>query len=346
MLAQVIAGLRKSNQIPNWLFRQRGSSAHASSLQRLLEAWWYYSIELEEGRITKGIYPSDLPMLPRIMLRRCQFNDLDCLDLGSMEGLIPVLMSRQGARRVTATDFNDHCAAKLAAVQKCYGASFDFQRIGLLYDLDRKLTGQGYDLINLSGLLYHVFSPLLVLAAVRPLLKRNGLLLVSTNVVMSDGCFMEFNNHGRMQMESNTFWYPTVRLFDYLLRLMKLAPIDCEFVPHQAVAGNSIVSKYVFDKPSGYLSVVCRATDDVIATHNDVWMQDVGKHGWEHVHGVDWRRASNQPVSKANYKHQNHSADLAELEAIDLYETLQRKDPLTRIAHRHDSHTLCLNDQI
>jgi SAM-dependent methyltransferase len=308
--------------------------------------WWYYSVELSPGCVTKGIYPAYLPMLPRIMLRRCRFAGLDCLDLGSMEGLIPVLMKLQGAARVVATDFNDHCAEKLAAVKKAFEVDFDFRRVGLLYDLDKSIPHAGYDVINLSGLLYHVFSPLLVLAAVRPLLKRDGLLIVSTNVVSSDGYFMEFNNYGRLQEEANTFWYPTVRLFDYLLRMLKLAPIDCAYIPHQAIATDSIRAggKYVFDKPSGYLSVVCRAKDDVIAAGDDTWMPKAAEGSWEHVHRIDWPRASKQPVSSAGYVRPDRMGG-GDLDRIDLFEAIQRQTPFTKVLDRRDSHTLCLGDR-
>ena len=64
----------------------------------------YYSVELMPGLITKGQYPDSFPMLPRILLRNCDLRGTTCLDVGSMEGLIPVVMCRQGAKTVLATD--------------------------------------------------------------------------------------------------------------------------------------------------------------------------------------------------------------------------------------------------
>src|SRR6266545_4389451 len=154
--------------------------------------WWYYSVELMPGLITKGQYPDSFPMLPRILLRNCDLRGTTCLDVGSMEGLIPVVMCRQGAKTVLATDAIGHCREKMAALRHYYQATFEFQKIGLMYDLTNKLRKLGtpsFDVINLSGVLYHVFSPLMVLAGVRALLKRNGLMIVSTNVVIdSDFC--------------------------------------------------------------------------------------------------------------------------------------------------------------
>src|SRR6476661_4705125 len=163
----------------------------AEDLQKseLFAGWWYYSVELLPGLITKGQYPDSFPMLPRILLRNCDLRGTTCLDLGSMEGLMPVVMCRQGAKKVLATDAIDHCREKMAALRHYYGVEFEFHQVGLMYDLTSKLRKSrraSFDVINLSGLLYHVFSPLMVLAGVRPLLKKNGLMIVSTNVVRDD----------------------------------------------------------------------------------------------------------------------------------------------------------------
>jgi 2-polyprenyl-3-methyl-5-hydroxy-6-metoxy-1,4-benzoquinol methylase len=223
----------------------------------LLTRWWYYSVELMPGFVTKGQYPDDFPMLPRILLRNCDLRGTTCLDVGSMEGLIPALMCRQGAKTVLATDAIDHCSEKMAALRYYYKANFDFQQIGLMYDLTNKLRKSGtpsFDVINLSGVLYHVFSPLTVLAGVRPLLKRNGLMVVSTNVVVDDTFTMQLNNAGRLQEEINTYWYMSVPTLDYVLRYLKLAPIDCLYIPHRDIKSST---RYVTNVESGYLSVVC-----------------------------------------------------------------------------------------
>lgn len=347
MITQMMSTFHQLMQLRNRASRSSARREWSKRLPELQKLWWYYSIELSPGCIAKGIYPDDLPMLPRIMLRKCQFAGLDCLDVGSMEGLIPTLMKRQGARGVTAVDFNQHCAEKMAAVRQLYDADFEFKSVGLLYELHRTLPRSSFDLINLSGVLYHVFSPLLVLGAVRPLLKRDGLLIVSTNVVTNDGYFMEFNNNGRLQVEANTFWYPTVRLFDYLLRFMKLAPIDCAFLPHQAIAANSISrgGDYVFDKPSGYLSVVCRATDEVQASADDAWMGQAAGKSWEHLNLIDWQRAARQQVSAISYAGHDRRFHRADLDCLNLFDAVQQREPYTKATDHRDTHLLCLADQ-
>ena len=308
----------------------------------LLDQWWYYGVELLENVESKGAFPRTLPMLPRRMLRNCDLAGMECLDLGSMEGLIPVLMCRGGASRVVATDASNHCLEKMQAVKHYYGVDFDFREIGLMYDLRQKLAGESFDLINCSGLLYHVVSPMHVLLGCRPLLKRNGLMIVSTNVVLTDRCTMEFNDGGRLQAEVNTFWYMSVKFLDYMLRFLKLRPIDCTFLPHSQIQSSV---RYVADVPSGYLSVVCRAVDDELPGPTDQWMASAMRHSWEMNGLTDWSAVRAQRQSTASYKGDQdaHSLRPAGM-GIDLHafatEAL-RRNLKTEI---DDSHYLRLSD--
>ena len=308
----------------------------------LYNGWWYYSVELMPGLVAQGIYPPDLPMLPRMMLKRCDVTGMSCLDLGSMEGLMPVLMRRGGAQAVLATDAIPHCTEKMDAVQHYYGVDFDYKSVGLMYDLGKKLRGRGFDLINCSGLLYHVFSPLLVLAGMRSLLKRNGLLIVSTNVILDDDYTMTFNNAGQMQSEGNTFWYTSIKLLDYLLRYLKLAPLECLFFPHTAIRSDV---KYVFNKTSGYLSVLCRAVDHILPTREDEWMAESAARSWEHRELADWKQAERQPLSDIKHTGQvdaRYRRD--DIDCIDLSRAVAQGATVVGAPQGSDSHILRLAD--
>lgn len=272
----------------------------------LFRQWWYYTVELLPGVVAKGQYEDDFPMLPRMMLRNVDLDGTVCLDLGSMEGLIPVLMSRGGARAVLATDFADHCGEKMEMVKHYYGVDFQYGSVGLMYNLSQTIPDVGFDVVNCSGLLYHVFSPLMVLAGMRALVKRNGLAIISTNVVFDDAPVMHFNDRGRMQPEANTFWYPTIGLLDYLLRYLRLQPIDAMYMPHDQI--NTRLS-YRFDKPSGYTSILCRATDEV---SGDEWMRNSAAMSWEYNGLVDWQRANAQPVSHVRPRVEERPINLLE----------------------------------
>jgi 2-polyprenyl-3-methyl-5-hydroxy-6-metoxy-1,4-benzoquinol methylase len=307
----------------------------------LLNSWWYYDVELLPGAVATGIYPADMPMLPRLMLRRCGLRGASCLDIGSMEGLMPVLMSRGGASRVLAVDGADHCVEKLAAVQHYYGTSFEYRTVGSMYSLSEKLSGEGFDLINCSGLLYHVLSPLLVLAGLRASLKRNGLMIVSTNVVIDREPYADFNAAGRLQAEANTFWYLSTGLLDYLLRYLRLVPLACLHQPHETMRTDWRMET---GKRSAYLSLLCRAVDEIAPEPGDEWMPASAASSWEYEWHVDWERVALQPVSRIGAGRRRLGWRRREPQPIDLTRAVEAQRPLTSVPPG-DSHTLRLGDR-
>lgn len=268
-------------------------------VKSVLNDWWYYSVELSPGIITKGMDTPRTPMIPRMMMRNCNLQGMDCLDIGSMEGLIPTAMVRKGAKSVLATDAIPHCKKKMDVVREIYDVNFDFREIGLLYDMSTKLHDKGgFDLINLSGVLYHVFSPMHVLAGIRPLLKRNGLMIISTNVINKDGCTLDYNSKGSLQMENNTFWYHSVPMLEQLIRFFKMVPIDFLFCPHTDVNPYN----YVPGLNSGYMSVVCRAVDDKEINDGDMWAAASRASSWEFLSLCNGEMLNKQHQSTITYE--------------------------------------------
>ena len=321
----------------------------------LFNSWWYYSAELLPGVVAEGQYPRSLPMLPRLMLRRCKLKGMSCLDVGTMEGLVPVLMARGGASRVLAIDGIDHCLEKLAALQHYYDASFEYRTVGPMYSLSEKLGGEGFDLINCSGLLYHVLSPFSVLAGLRGSLKQNGLMIVSTNVIVDRDAFADFNAKGQLQEEPNTFWYLSTGLLDYFLRYLQLAPIDCVYLPHENM---TTAWRMRTGKLSGYVTVLCRAVDRILPTSDDEWMTDSAARSWEYDWIPDWKRARSQPMSRIGTRsgRVTHGSrnDIGVTRwqqltrqappVIDITTAVEERASVSEAVKLSDSHTLSLGD--
>jgi 2-polyprenyl-3-methyl-5-hydroxy-6-metoxy-1,4-benzoquinol methylase len=306
--------------------RYPASAAELRSSE-LMRARWYYSVELLEGVVTEGQFPTAAPMLPRLLLRRCAVEGRSCLDLGTMEGLVPALLTKRGARAL-AVDHSNHSLAKLDAVRRYHQVDFEFRTVGLMYRLHEQLRPGGFDLLNCSGLLYHVFSPLSVLASVRPLAKRGGIVIVSTNVLLARDPVLEFNVAGALQRDPNTFWYTTPTLLDYLLRYLRLEPIDCIYSAHEEYG-----AQYALDRPSGYLSVACRAVQDA---RGDPWMASA-QRSWEYLGLSDWSLADAQPETDIAYDAPSGG------QPIDLMETIERQAPVSSPVSERDSHLLRLS---
>jgi 2-polyprenyl-3-methyl-5-hydroxy-6-metoxy-1,4-benzoquinol methylase len=301
-------------------------------------AWWYYSTELLPGLVADGQFPDDMPMLPRLMLRRCRVSGQSCLDIGTMEGLVPTLLAKRGAREVLAVDFSNHCVGKIGAVKHYHGVDFEYRSVGLMYALTERLRPRSFDLINLSGLLYHVYSPLGVLGAARPLLNRNALMVVSTYVTLDPGPVMDFNAGGRMWAEGNTFWFPSVALLDYLLRYMRLQPIDCVFMSNSELQRPGLervsrISDRGLGKDAGYLSVACRAVDRADA---DAWMTESVRSSWEYHGHTDWSLVDRRPSSSIGYE------GIEPSDGLDLHTAVLDRPRVERPAARDDSHMLAL----
>ncbi len=64
---------------------------------------WYYNIELEEGGFTDGTARKNLA-LTRKLLRNVDVKGKTCIDIGTTEAVIPVLLKRAGAKTVVAYD--------------------------------------------------------------------------------------------------------------------------------------------------------------------------------------------------------------------------------------------------
>lgn len=314
------------------------------SLNQAAKAWWYYTVELAPGLIAPGSYPVDFPYMPRMLMRQADLRGTDCLDLGTMEGVIPVLMQRKGAKRIVATDAVNHCADKMALLQQVYRANWEFRQVGLMYDLAAKLAAEGrFDYVNLSGVLYHVFSPMHTLASARPLVKKNGLFMLSTNVVNEQSDVMHFNTKGMLQGEPNTFWYPSIPLLEYMLRYFNLAPIDCLYSRHPSDA-----ALFVPGKECGFISIVCRAVDAGAALPaDDAWGRRSMLGSWEYTGLSAQKHGAQEPVSSITYDlPESLKAKVERDGSIDLFlavNELGRR--VVRAQRAQDTYLLRLNDE-
>lgn len=250
----------------------------------LADTWWYYTVEREDGQYYQGIYPNDMVLLPRVNLAGIDLRGKKALDICTMEGLMPTLMCKAGAAEVVATDSarpsaytkdgtdsNLEMIPKINEVRRLTNTNWAYEIVPEFTPVSHHLLKHGYgqfDLINLSGLLYHVYSPMHWLGAVRPLVRDYGLAIISTHVSYIQSPAMIFNEKGFLQSNLTTYWYPTVSLFDYLLRYFRLVPV-------RALYSVSAPPHY------GYISVVCRAVPDVVPDADDAWMQPSAWHSWD-----------------------------------------------------------------
>lgn len=236
-------------------------------LKAFLDQYWYYAVELKPGLVTDGKRFQNIA-LARELLSRIDVAGQRCLDIGTMEAMVPILLARRGASDIVAID-GLNMAAKVEALRAIYGVAFQYFGNIAMGDTVRffqeKLRADqtaaryigapaprfGFDMVVLSGVLYHVFSPFHVLGIARSLLRTGGLMVIETAALTLPGLFMQFNFTGRAYVYGpSDVWFMTAAMLDYMLRYFRLAPVDFLHIDQ----GNGLAR----------IAVVARATDRLL----------------------------------------------------------------------------------
>ncbi len=123
------------------------------TLEEIRNVWWYYTVQLEDGSVLKGMYPDNYAFPPRMMQRRLDLRGMDCLDIGCAEGLLPILAKKSGATSVLATDYDARDRKKISYLCRLHKVSIDFSEIGRAENVSSLIGNHpgGFDYINLSG---------------------------------------------------------------------------------------------------------------------------------------------------------------------------------------------------
>jgi 2-polyprenyl-3-methyl-5-hydroxy-6-metoxy-1,4-benzoquinol methylase len=233
----------------------------------LLKEYWYHTIELTPGVFTPGQSYTNVA-ITRELLKNCQVEGQRCLDIGTMEGLVSVLLARRKAAEVFAADrLERHCSIQV--VKRTLGVDFTYLPSLTLTQLRRRLPEVSpngpMDLIVFSGVLYHMYDPMQGLALVRSMARPGGLVIIETYAAVSHRMTGYFNAAGRMVGDCHNYWTFSVALLDYLLRYFRLCPLDCRYfdAPDCHVDDGSRIIR---------LGVVCRATEAPLPEAGDHWM--------------------------------------------------------------------------
>src|SRR5262245_19049478 len=98
----------------------------AQDVQQIIEdePFWYSTIELAPGLFSPGLNIPSIA-LTRAAIKAIPISGLKCLDVGTVEGVVPVLLARLGAREVVAYDRVDW-TRKVNFVKACYGVDFRY----------------------------------------------------------------------------------------------------------------------------------------------------------------------------------------------------------------------------
>jgi SAM-dependent methyltransferase len=286
----------------------------------LYNQYWYYNIELMPELLTKGAGHLNLG-LTRKLLKGCEVQGRRCLDIGAMECAVPILLSRRKAEHVVGVDIASF-DAKVDAVRHYTGAKFDYHS-GLTHgntlSFLKNKHDLNFDLVVLSGVLYHCFGPLHTLAMARSLVRTGGIMIVELFSVIDEQFGMFFNKGGMFTPDPSSYFLISVPLLDYVLRYFKLAPLDCVHGQHSTVGGRYKCAR---------VAVVCRAQNDVLATAGDTWMSEATKIV-DYLTLFDWSVVDKSAADPVTYqKTAAATVFRKDTGTCDLYETVLKSAPM------------------
>lgn len=142
---------------------------------------WYHQIEVMPGLRTPGAHPSaqELARLDRVGLPR-DCRGLRVLDIGCRDGFFSFEMERRGAE-VVPCDYASPQATGFPIAARLLGSRLQY-RVRNVYNLRPEDDGL-FDIVLCLGLLYHLRNPMLAIDQVNGVLKRGGLLFLTTHLV-------------------------------------------------------------------------------------------------------------------------------------------------------------------
>jgi 2-polyprenyl-3-methyl-5-hydroxy-6-metoxy-1,4-benzoquinol methylase len=175
---------------------------------------WFHAIDFGDcqspGRFAPGTPQNRTLFGVMDMLNQIDLTGLDCLDIGTADGLIAFNMAARGAARVVATDrpANGRPTYRVARelldlnVEMSGGTTFD--------NIIDKLGEHAFDVVVCSGVMYHMLNPFDCILKARRLLKRNGILLFQTRYHPEDTeATLDFNPVSGRLNQLNVFWVPS-----------------------------------------------------------------------------------------------------------------------------------------
>jgi 2-polyprenyl-3-methyl-5-hydroxy-6-metoxy-1,4-benzoquinol methylase len=190
---------------------------------------WFHAIQLAEGVVSPGRFAKNIPpnwtLFPVFSrLEGISLSGMDCIDIGATDGLVSFIVKTEGASCVVATDRGTRgtfpfCRDILGLDVK-YFPETTLDNGDLLKKLQNAQMPDKYDLVILSGVIYHSYDPLVVMMHARNLLKPNGLFIVESVIAPGneDALFMNWEIEKPMP-EPNTYFQPTLKALGGLLRL-------------------------------------------------------------------------------------------------------------------------------
>ena len=144
------------------------------------------------------------------------------------------MLAHRGAKRVVAVDEVASHVEQCRLVVNAFGLGDRVELVDKsLFALPGLLSPRSFDLVVLSGVLYHLSDMLVGLYALRTLLREGGTLLIETNAVHDDQ--HSYANFGRFY--AGMWWQPTTLCVQDMCKIMGYTEVETyAYVPSRCLA--------------------------------------------------------------------------------------------------------------
>lgn len=187
---------------------------------------WFHSINFGDGIISDGRFSEVTPPNYTLFgvyefLKNINVNGMNCLDIGTMDGITAFTLKHLGANSVIATDMSER--ETFLKGRDLLGYDIDYRTPVRIDSLPEVLASKKMDLIVNAGILYHVFDPLESLSICREVIKQNGLLILETQYLFDESrpimLFNPCDDSRRGNEHANTFWRASKKTIEGMIEV-------------------------------------------------------------------------------------------------------------------------------
>lgn len=248
---------------------------------------WFHALEFGSHQ-TVGRFASTTP--PNVtlfgvldLLAGIDVKGLRCLDVGPAHGLISFGLALKGAQ-VSAIDVVSPESPQINLAQEIYGVNIDRRSPVSLETSPTVFEPGTFDLIVCAGVMYHLLNPADTFFRLRPLLKRNGLLVMETAYAKDrEDPVLVLNSETGTDKQPTTYFLASGSA---IRGLAKLACFDVlgtrESSPSRfALAGRAVLPEEVKDRAEHCIAMHDKGFEDPLfrlAALNSVPESTIGFH--------------------------------------------------------------------
>lgn len=182
---------------------------------------WYHAIDFGDFQ-TAGRYPDAPPNFTLFgvfdMLADLDVKGMRVLEIGSAHGVVSIGLAMRGAQ-VTACDIGGGKPPQIRLQEEAFGVSIDYRHPVPLESVGQHFLSGSFDLIVCAGVMYHLINPADVFFRLRPLLKRDGLLVMESVFSLHKDPVISVNSETGELGQVTTYFLPSRSALEGMARL-------------------------------------------------------------------------------------------------------------------------------